>query len=215
MNEASDLKQPLLSREDNVSDWLHSYIRQENSQAGWSSRDCTRAVSKCALAAIVTLRNVAFMPVSLKLPLAGWNWASAVGNVIGVSALDFWVGNLFINDSLPQSTGLEKVSPQKTSTSSTAATIGNLTISLLSQIPSVYPTMQYNPGPLSVPAGLVVLFGGAVLPLRSIQLSMEKYYKSSLTEKQGLDCLASIIFSGRRQLSLPVYSLLRRAGIPS
>jgi hypothetical protein len=191
----TDLKQPLYSEEDKVANWLYSFIEQDESQNEWSSRDYSRAASKCALAAIATLRNIAFMPVSLQLQLSGAEWGFAIGNVIGVTSLDFWAGSRFIDNCLPKGVGLDKLFAKKeTPYLQRVANVGNLAISLLSQIPSVYPAIQYNKGSISIPAGIVVMLGGAVLPLRSIQLSIEKYFNLTSAKKQGIDTQKQELF---------------------
>ena len=76
--------------------------------------------------------------------------------------------------------------------------VGNVALSLISQLPSVYPAMQYNPGPGSIAAGLVVGAGGAIFPMRSTQLAIQRYFDRKGVDSSKQDAFVRLLRDNRQ-----------------
>ena len=60
-------------------------------------------------------------------------------------------------------------------------------VALVSQIPHIYAAIDYNNDTLKIPIAIVVGIGGAVLPLRSIQLTINRYFEYFEAKELGID----------------------------
>lgn len=185
MEISSNLRAPIVSQEEKIAGWFYSRINGESGVSQTSSCDLN-FISKCALGVLELARNAFFIPASLKLPLY-IKWPCAVGNLAALTGLDYWAGSAFIDDKIPSETGLEKIFPQADQVLfQKAAHVGNVGLALISQIPIAYPAMQYNKE-FAVPAGIIVLIGGAFIPLRSMQLYIDKVFNKKAAQDKGID----------------------------
>lgn len=117
--------------------------------------------------------GAAFVPISLHLPAGP---AFAVANFIAFFNLDMWAIGQTIEDLFgPKGENeivlLERASHGKCFT--TAAVIASTAIALLSQVPVAIPSLDYD-GDLKIPALISLFVGGALIPLRSLQLTIDK-----------------------------------------
>ena len=174
----------IISEEDKLSNWLYSYISERPAQSENTSCN-SNSISKCALGALELARNSFFISASLQLP-AYINWFCAGGNLVALTGLDYWAGSSFLDDKFPKEVGLEKIFPSTTSLARKAAHVANVGIALLSQVPVAYPAMHYNKE-YAIPAGIIVLLGGAFIPLRSMQLYIDKFFNKKDAKEKGID----------------------------
>lgn len=168
--------------------WFDHHISQTREEDKLCSANTALKVS---LIALVILRNICFISLNSEMPYAKYTegvWAS--GNILSLSALDYWAGSRFIDDVLPKEEGLEKAFPQENTRLKSAALIASFIPAFLGQIPPVYVAMEYSSPPFKIPIGILVLLGGALIPLRSLQLSIQKrLIQHSPSQKQFLALL--------------------------
>lgn len=190
------MKTELIPVEDRLSNWFYSQINSEQKQESSFAQNLTRNVSKASLFALVAVRNYFFVPLSRQLPHP---WAFVVGNMGAVTAFECWAGNQLIDDAYPSQTSLGAIFPKKEMSNwQRAANVGNVALSLISQLPSVYPAMQYNPGPGSIAAGLVVGAGGAIFPMRSTQLAIQRYFDRKGVDSSKQDAFVRLLRDNRQ-----------------
>lgn len=117
--------------------------------------------------------KVPYVPISLRLPGGPF---FAIGNVSSFFILEYWAIKASINDvlgpkgrwevTLLQNAGRGRCYEVSTLTASIA-------IALLSQIPVALPALDYD-GKYRIPGFVVLLVAGALFPVRSLQLSIDK-----------------------------------------
>lgn len=134
-------------------------------------RGCATVVSASA--------KIPYAPISLQLgPVLGP--IAVVGNSTAFFALEYWTANAMINSMLGEKTiaeerlfqgepGNEKSLCQKIIIITPAAVLA-----LASQLPTVLAGVHYNDEKYKVAAGFVLVIAGSLLPMRSIQLSIEE-----------------------------------------
>lgn len=190
------MKAELIPIENRIADWFYSQINPEENQESSFAQNITRNISKCAMFALVGVRNYFFVPLSQELP---YPWAFVVGNMGAVTAFECWAGNNLIDDAFPKQTGLSAIFPKREVCFwEKIANVGNVVISLISQLPGIYPAMQYNQGPGSIPAGLIVGLGGAIFPMRSTQLAIQRYFDRKVADSSLQDAFVRMLRENRQ-----------------
>ena len=108
----------------------------------------------------------------------------AVGNFVSFFALDYWAVNATLDDALGPRGEREIVLIGRNSKGrvyEVSLTVGAVVLSLLAIAPLALPVLDYD-GEYGVPGLVAVFLGGSILPLRSIQLSLNKTI-------QGMKCV--------------------------
>lgn len=139
----------------------------------------TRRILKVSSAIISGLAKVPFIPVSMKLgPVLGP--ISAFNNVAGFFILEYWAVSKTINDFLSPKTQAQ-IELNKKGKLRTRDVCRNVAIistasmfALSSQILVALAGVYYSEEKFKVPVGIVLLVGGALIPIRSLQLSIER-----------------------------------------
>jgi hypothetical protein len=117
--------------------------------------------------------NASYIPISLKLPVGP---LFAIANFVGFFKLDIWAIRGTINDELGPKGEHEIVLLQRGARGkcyTIAVLASSLVVALLSQIPVALPALDYN-GSLAIPSVVFLFVGGALIPIRSLQLSVNK-----------------------------------------
>ncbi|MBS0626377.1 MAG: hypothetical protein JSS32_10035 [Verrucomicrobia bacterium] len=130
-----------------------------------------RQCSKSATFVAAMCANASFIPITLNAGIP-----FAIGNSASFLALDFWALNATFDDAFGPRTEheallVDRMSKGKCYTVSLA--VGSVLMAVLSQFPNALPSLDYN-GNYAVPGMVFLLAGGAVLPLRSLQLTINK-----------------------------------------
>ena len=125
--------------------------------------------------------KVGYIPISMKLgPVLGP--VAATANSIGFFILEYWAANGTITSALPMQTLAEKELLQAQETKSTCQKvlflIPALIVAMSSQLPTVLAGVNYNEEKYKIPAAVALITSGSLIPLRSIQLSIEQLYKT-------------------------------------
>lgn len=150
-----------------------------NNEALVDSSQRTRLLLKGGSVVISVAAKLPYIPIALQLgPVAGP--IAAFGNSAGFFVLKYWAISATINDvfraqirgekELIQGDCQHKSNICKHVVVISAAAI----IALSSRLPNALPGMQYKEAHYKIAAGLVVMIAGALIPMRSLQLSMEQ-----------------------------------------
>ena len=138
-----------------------------------------RKMLKAITAIIALSAKIPYIPISLKSgPVLGP--ISAVGNTSSFFILEFWAASSLIDDffspKLPSEINfVQEKKPKKRALCRKVITISVASlIGLSSQLPTALAGAKYNEEPYKMVAGLVLLITGAILPIRSIQLSIKE-----------------------------------------
>lgn len=136
-----------------------------------------RKVSIVALIILAVVSEIPFIRVSLPLGQVAGPIA-AIANTATFCILNYWCTQSMIYSAFGAKTQEEiDLLAQNTSTVATCKKVSLLTIaalvSMASQIPTALAGIKYNEGKYKIAAGIALLIGGAVLPIRSLQLSFE------------------------------------------
>lgn len=154
-----------------------------------------------ALSVISSLAaNASYIPISLAMPAGP---VFAAGNFLGFFKLDIWAIRGTINDILSPKGSHEIILHQRSSNNkcyTVAVIIAALAIALLSQVPVALPALDYN-GALGVPSVIMLFLGGVLIPIRSLQLSINKKIRS-------MNCCAGEEKEQWEQLRLEMISLI-------
>lgn len=136
------------------------------------ARLCTKAI--CIL--VSAGAKVPYVPISLKLP---GRWFFAIGNTASFFNLEYWAIKASINDVLGPK-GRWEVSLLQNAGKGRCYQVATLTasfiIALLSQVPVALPAMDYD-ADYRIPGVIVLLVAGSLLPVRSLQLSINEALK--------------------------------------
>lgn len=130
-----------------------------------------RRVSKSAALTAAICANSSFIPITLK---AGIPYA--IGNSVSFLSLDYWAINGTFDEVFGprgESEAILMTRGAKGKCYRISLAIGAVAIAILSQVPIALPALDYD-GELKVPAFIALLLGGSILPLRSLQLSINK-----------------------------------------
>lgn len=143
------------------------------------SHRTARRISKAAGAAISIFAKVPFAPISLKLgkilgPI------SIAGSSTAFFILEYWAISGTVNDLLGPKTQAEfecfqSGKKRKSEICRNVVIISVASIAALaSQLPTALAGVDYNSNQYKIVAGLVLLIAGALIPVRSLQLSIEQ-----------------------------------------
>lgn len=177
--ERSDLTPPLLNRDPLPEDALARCVWALHSQAPLEdTHRCARRSLIGSAVVIASGAKIPYFPIALQWgPVVGP--ISAIGNSLGFFILEYWAITATINTLFGAKTQAEqelmgKTRGQKRSLCYNVAVIGVSTlIALSSQIPIALPGIQYNAKQYKIAAGIVLLIAGALVPARSLQLSID------------------------------------------
>lgn len=177
--ESHSVIKPLLSSRGDSSEIQEDLLSEvvfERCIANTPPLDPHSCLRKIALATSITTSlsaGAAFIPVSLPLP-AGSLFAAA--NFVGFFKLDMWAIRGTIHDLLGPRGEKEVVLLNRTAKGkcfTAAVMVASTAIALLSQVPVALPSLDYD-GKLKIPAVICLFVGGALLPIRSLQLTIDK-----------------------------------------
>ncbi len=138
-----------------------------------------RRLIKGAQIGVSLLANGSYFPIILRAGAA-----YAVGNGVSFFALDYWAVTGTLEEALGARGEREIVLMQRNSKGNCykiSLITGALGLALLAVAPIALPTLDYD-GAYGVPGMISVFLGGSILPLRSIQLSLNKSI-------QGMTCV--------------------------
>ncbi len=143
-----------------------------------------RYVLKAASTVISAVAKVPFAPISLRLgPVLGP--ISIAGNSSGFFILEYWAAAGTVDDLLGPMTKPEmellrakSAGAKKTCRTVVIISIASL-IALSSQLPIALAGVDYNATKYRVVAGVVLLVAGALIPVRSLQLSIEQIRRTA------------------------------------
>ncbi|MBF8263103.1 MAG: hypothetical protein HW387_768 [Parachlamydiales bacterium] len=140
---------------------------------------CKRASRRSSNVLVIVatiLADIAFIPVSMPLGKI-WGPVCALGNSATFMVLDLWTAKGIIHSLWGAKTREEQdliLSAANNPLCRTAASVTTaFFIALLAQVPHVLATMKYNDPQYKLAAGIILGITGCLLPLRSIQLSID------------------------------------------
>jgi len=168
---------PLLSTEDALSRCLLSYANDTRQRTDQKITQYSRTIAKICITTCSFIGNTSFLALNFVLPLnEGFEDVCAASNLTVMTLLSLWAGNSIINEVLCHHTPQEELITEKKIKGWKKAALYTtlLGLSLLSQLPYIYSAVKYNPGPYAVLFGFTVATGGCLIPLRSMQLDVEK-----------------------------------------
>lgn len=153
-----------------------------------------RRVLKITGAAISAIAKIPYIPISLTLGKV-LGPVSIVGNTAGFFILEYWATAGTVDDFFAPKTQAEielfrqaKIGKRKLCMHAVILSTASL-IALSSQLPTALAGVAYNSQKYKLVAGLVLLVAGALIPMRSLQLSIEqirlsaqKTFESQITE---------------------------------
>lgn len=139
----------------------------------------TRRVFKAGSAVISAIAKIPFIPVSFELGKV-LGPISIVGNSTGYFILEYWAAAGTTDDLFGPRTKaeIELFEEEKSGKGKICRKIIIIStaslIALFSQLPTSLAGMEYNPQQYKIAAGLVLLIAGSLIPIRSLQLSIEQ-----------------------------------------
>jgi hypothetical protein len=138
-----------------------------------------RRASKASGAAISAIAKIPYVPISLKLGTV-LGPISIVGNSAGFFILEYWATAGTANDFFGPKTQAEmelfhdgRTGKRRVCRTIVIISVASL-IALSSQLPTALAGVEYNSRQYKIVAGLVLLVAGALIPIRSLQLSIEQ-----------------------------------------
>ena len=147
----------------------------------------SRRVSNFAVALLSGLSDIPFIAVSLPLgkvlgPIA------AAANAATFFVINYWctqsmIGSAFGAKTLEEIQLVEQDDSQISKVKKGALFTLAAVVSMISQVPTALAGMRYNEEQYKIPAGLVLLVGGAILSMRSLEMSFEQFLKHSQSSK--------------------------------
>ncbi|MBA3720773.1 MAG: hypothetical protein H0W88_00040 [Parachlamydiaceae bacterium] len=123
------------------------------------------------------------IPIAMKLPIGE---VFAGGSVLAFFGFEYWAISAAIDDVLGKKSQPEYVlmkNAGKGKSYQTKVLISSVVLSLLSQISSSLPCLDYCPDGLKVPGFVVMFVSGSLLPTRSIQLTIDKIIQAIRQKK--------------------------------
>jgi hypothetical protein len=150
-----------------------------NNEPPEDSHPCTRRVLKGGAVVISAAAKLPYIPIALRLGSVAGPIA-AFGNSTGFFVLEYWAISATINDLFGAKISGERELVQgdrqnKPNVCKHVAIVSTAAVlALSSQLPTALPGMQYNEARYKIAAGLVLMIAGALIPMRSLQLSIEQ-----------------------------------------
>ena len=140
-----------------------------------------RRVLNSFVALIALSVKVPFIPIAMKLgPILGP--FSAAGNIGSFFLFEFWAGSGVVQDFFRPQTKSEKALLQQSRGKNNLCkeiviiSVASL-IGMSAQLPGTFAGVKYNKEAYKIPAAIILLLAGTIIPIRSLQLSIEEVRK--------------------------------------
>lgn len=176
----------LLTPEQALSNCLLSFANESKKSTDDKIYQYSRILAKTFITTGSFIGNTSFLALNFTLHLNEvFEDACALSNLTVMTLLSLWAGNSIINEILSYQTAEETslIKREIKGWKKAALYTTLLGLSLISQLPYIYSATKYNKGPYATLFGITVGIGGCLIPLRSMQLDIEKHMHKKSAEK--------------------------------
>lgn len=179
---------PLLITENALSHCLLSRVNKTNQNIDNKIYQYSRIIFKMGIIGVSLTGNISFISLNYTFSINKYlENICAASNLTIMTLLMVWAGNSIVDEVLSYQTPEEIVLTKKelTNFQKTIVNTTTLILALISQLPYIYSAVKYNQGPYALPFGVTVAIGGAMFPMRSMQLSCEDFLNRKSANKIG------------------------------
>lgn len=169
-----DAAQRLLEQESVLQRAIYETCIQKP-ETGIHSR-CPEIAAKTFCVICSAIAKIPYISIAFRLP---HGWMFAVGNSSSFFLLEYWAIRATINDLFGAKSKREILLLNRNGRGrcfQIATLTSAMTVALLSQVPVALPALDYN-GKYKYPAMIILLVAGSLIPVRSLQLSIDEALK--------------------------------------